>query len=117
MTSFLVFMAWSLELVPYDLGFEIRPGPSVETHGVYVILQMKMETQHSRTGVSEPTATYLWPLGGAGAGKHHGQAGMQRPRRSPAAGPFLSKLGPILSAFPACSWQCVIQEGSKGDLC
>lgn len=69
------------------------------------------------TGVSGPTATYLWPLGGAGAGRHHGQAGMQRPKRSPAAGPSLSKLGPILSAFPACSLQCVVQEGSKGDLC
>lgn len=64
-----------------------------------------------------PLSTYLWPLEGAGVGRHHGQEGMQRPRRSRAAGPFLSKWGPILSAFSACSLQYVVQEGSNRGLC
>lgn len=70
-----------------------------------------------RLGCLDPLPTYLWPLGDAGVGRHHGQAGMRRPRRSRAAGPFLSKRGPISSAFQACSLQCVVQEGSNRGLC
>lgn len=85
--------------------------------------QTEQEWGHSplifrcEAGCLNPLSTYLWPFGGAWVGRHPGQAGVRRPSRSRAAGPFFSNLYPILSAFPACSLQCVVQEGSNRGLC